>query len=84
MNIRTNYLALVLAIQKDWKNKTTKLTKVILQIIRHFKFIKRNKKVYNIIQISCSTISINHAPKSFCINPKYIEKRLTTHYINYY
>lgn len=30
MNIETDYLALVSAIQKDWKNKTANLTETIL------------------------------------------------------
>ena len=44
MNIRTNYLALVSAIQKDWKDKTTNLAEAVIQIIRHFEFIEVNEK----------------------------------------
>lgn len=55
MNIGVEYLALVSAIQKDWKDKNINLTERILQIIRQFEFIKENKKA-KVMQIS--TLSI--------------------------
>lgn len=84
INIKPDYSALILAIQKDWKDKNTNLVEEILQIIRYFKFIERNKKTYNIIQTFNSNLLIHHIPKSFYINVAYIEKMLATHYINYY
>lgn len=44
MNIGTEYSALVSAIQKDWKDETTFLAEAVLQIIRHFEFMKGNEK----------------------------------------
>lgn len=82
MNIGTDYSALVLAIQKDWKDETTNLAETIFQIIRHFEFIKGNEKAHNDIQIFNSIFSANCAPKGSCTNLEYIEKGLTTHYIN--
>lgn len=49
MNIGANYLVLVSAIQKNWKDETTNLAKARLQIIRHFEFIEGNKKTHNVI-----------------------------------
>ncbi len=43
INIGTEYSALVSAIAKDWKNDNTNLAEAILQIIRHFEFMERNK-----------------------------------------
>ncbi len=39
INIRTEYSALISAIQKNWKDEMTNLTETVLQIIRHFKFM---------------------------------------------
>lgn len=83
MNIGTNYSALMSAIQKEWKDKTTNFIKVVLQIIRYFDFIEQNKKTHNIIQIFSSTIPTNCAVKGSCTNPKYVEKGLITHNIDY-
>lgn len=49
MNIGTEYIAFVLAMRKDLKDKTTNLTKIVLQIISHFKFMEGNEKSNNII-----------------------------------
>lgn len=68
MKIGTDYLALVLPIQKDWKDKTTNLAEAILQIIRYFEFIKGNKKTRNVIQVSSSTFSTNRTLKNSCRN----------------
>ena len=40
MIIGVEYLILVSSIPKDWKNEDTNLVEVVLQIIRHFDFIK--------------------------------------------
>ena len=77
MNIRVKYLALVSSIQKNRKNENTNLAEIVLQIIRHFKFIEGNKKA-KIMQISAPLIY--RAPKRSCINKKYVEKILTSHY----
>lgn len=45
ISIRMEYSVLILAIQKNEKNKKTNLVKAILQIIKHLKFIEGNKKV---------------------------------------
>lgn len=82
INIRTNYSILILTIQKDQKNKTINLRKVILQIIKYFKFIEGNKKTYNIMQNSNTNPSIYYTLKNSCINPKYIEKEFIIHYTN--
>lgn len=49
MNIKTKYSVLISAIQKNWKDKTTYLTKTVLQIIRHFKFMERNEKSNKVV-----------------------------------
>ncbi len=77
MNIGTEYSALVSAIQKDWKNENTILAKAALQIIRHFEFMERNKKVKT---VQTSTLSVNLGPKKSCTNPECMEKNLTTYY----
>lgn len=84
INIGADYSALVSTIQKDWKNKTTNLAETVLQIIRHFKFMKENKKAHNVMQISSSTIPTNRVPKGSYNNPKCIKKGLTTHYTDHY
>lgn len=50
MNIGANYLVLLSTIQKDWKDNNINLTKTVLQIIKHFKFIKGNKNTQNMMQ----------------------------------
>ncbi len=84
MNIGTKYSALVSAIQKDWKDKTTNLTEIMLQIIRHFEFIKGNEKSNKIVlQISArSSRPSPITPKGSCKNQKYISKGFTTYYTN--
>ena len=79
MNIGIEYLALVSSIQKDSKDKNTNLAEIILQIIRYFEFMKRNKKA-KVMQTSAP--SIYHAPKRYCTNKKCVEKSLVTHYTN--
>lgn len=55
MNIETKYSALVLSIQKDWKDKITNLTEMVPYIIKDFEFVERNKKSNKIVpQISTS------------------------------
>lgn len=44
MNIGTKYSALVLAIQKNWKDEITNLAETELQIIKHFELIEENEK----------------------------------------
>lgn len=45
MNISSKYLVFVLTIQKKWKIiKIIKLSKIIFQIIKYFKFIKKTDK----------------------------------------
>ncbi len=77
MNIGTKYLALVSAIQKDWKDETTNLAEAVLQIIKHFEFIEGNKKA-KVMQTS--TPSIHRTPKRSCTNPESVTKSLTTDY----
>lgn len=78
MNIGTEYSALVSATQKDWKDKTTNLAEIILQIIRHHEFMEGNEKPQ--IALQNSTPSIHRAPKGSCTNAECVEKGLTTHY----
>lgn len=89
MNIRTKYSAFILAIQKDWKDKTTNLMETMLQIIRHFKFLEENKKSNKVVlQILTSKPSARSrpfliAPKRSCKNQECINKHLiSTHYTN--
>ena len=77
MNIGTEYLALVSAIQKDWKDEKTNLEEAVLQIIKHFEFIEGNEKA-KVMQTS--TPSIHRAPKRSCTNSECVTKSLTTHY----
>lgn len=81
INIRVDYSALISAIQKNWKNETTNLAKAVLQIIKHFKYIKRKKKAQNVMQTSMPLIY--RVLKSSCTNLKYIKKGLITNYTNY-
>ena len=79
MNIGAEYSALVLAIPKDWKDENMNLAEAVLQIIRPFEFMERNKKS-KVMQTSIPLIY--HAPKGSCTNNECIEKGLTTHYID--
>lgn len=81
MNIGIKYSAFVLAIQKNWKVEITNLAETMLQIIRYFEFIERNEKNKVVLQISTPRPPLS-APKKLYKNPEYIEKGLTTHYIN--
>lgn len=81
MNIGVEYSALVLAIQKDWKDDNTNLAEIILQIIKYSKFIERNKKA-KVIQTTISLIY--QAPKRSCTNKKYIKRGLMTYYTDLY
>ncbi len=71
MNIGTKYLALVSAIQKDWKDEKTNLAEAVLQIIKHFEFIEGNEKA-KVMQTS--TPSIHRALKRSC-KPKMRDKK---------
>lgn len=90
MNIGSEYSALVSAIQKEWKTaETTNLSEPILQIIRHFEFMKGTAKD-NILRVTTpigtprrSTLA-GGAPKGSCTNPECVEKGLTTHYTDKY
>lgn len=79
MNIESEYLALVSAIQKDWKDETTNLAETVLQIIRHFEFMEGTEKDKSVLQTSTSRPTLT-APKGSCKNLECIEKGLTTHY----
>lgn len=76
MNIGSEYPALVSAIQKEWKTaETTNLLETILQITRHFKFMKGTAKD-NVLRVTTpigtprtSTLA-GGAPKGSCTNPK--------------
>ena len=83
INIGLEYLALVSAIQKDWKKETTNLAKAVLQIIRYFEFMETIEKGKLVLQTSTSKPA-PAAPKRSCKNPKYIKKSLTTHYTDRY
>lgn len=83
MNIGSEYLALVSAIQKDWKDETTNLAETVPQIIKHFEFIEGTEKGKSILRISISRPA-SVAPKRSCKNPEFIKKSLTTYYTNYY
>ena len=67
MNIRTEYSAIVSAIQKDWKDENINLAEAVLQIIRHFEFMEGNEKAK---AMQTSTPSIYYAPKRSCTNPE--------------
>lgn len=87
INIEMEYSTFISAIQKNWKDNTTNLIEVVLQIIRYFEFIKKNKKSQKVLQtnniLQTFILLINRAFKSSCTNPKYVKKGLTTHYTNY-
>ncbi len=82
MNIGTKYSALVSAIQKDWKDETTNLMEIVLQIIRHFEFMEENEKSNKVdLQTSAGSLRLSPAaPKESCKNKKCIDKGLTIHY----
>ncbi len=56
--------------------------------MRYFKFIEGIKKHKSVLQISQTSASSPRptlaALKEICENPKYIEKSLTTHYIDHF
>ncbi len=86
MNIGSEYSALVSSIQKEWKTaETTNLPETILQIIRHFEFMKETTKD-NVLRVSTpsgaqrTSSNAGGAPKGSCTNPECIAKGLTTHY----
>lgn len=61
----------------------------VLQIIKYFKFIKENKKSNKVV-LHTSTLkppagskTSSIAPKALCKNQEYIDKGLTTHYIDW-
>lgn len=81
INIGSKYLVLMSAIQKDQKDETTNFTEAVLQIIRHFKFIKDTKKGKSVLQTLTSKLT-SVAPKRSCENLEHIKKDLTTHFTN--
>lgn len=81
INIRIEYSALISAIQKDWKEEKRNLAEAISQIIRHFEFMKENKKA-NIMQTS--TLFIHRALKRTYTNKKCVKKSLTIYYTDQY
>ena len=56
MNIGTEYSALVLAIQKNWKDETTNPAEAVLQMIRYFKFMEENEKAQSVMQTTTPSI----------------------------
>ncbi len=77
MNIGTEYLALVSAIQKDWKDKNANLPEEVQQIIKQFQFMEGNEKAK---VMHTYTLSIYRASKRSCTNPECEKKSLTIHY----
>lgn len=75
MNIGSEYSNLVSSIQKDWKDaETTNLSETILQIIRHFEFIKSSTQD-NVLRVTTSG-GAHRAPKGSCTNPECLKKGL--------
>lgn len=70
MNIRIEYSAFVLSNQKNWKNQTTNLMEMILQIIRYFEFIERNKKSNKIVLQTSTSRSLAESRLVFLICKK--------------
>lgn len=70
-------MALVSAIQKDWKDDNTNLVEIVLQIIKYFEFIQGNKNTQKVIQTSDPLI--HQVLKGSSTNLKYVKKGLTTH-----
>lgn len=82
MNIGSEYSTLVSAIQKEWKDaETTNLSEIVLQIIRHFEFMKGSTQD-NILRVTATGgfPGVHRAPKGSCTNPECVEKGPTTHY----
>lgn len=73
MNIGLKYSALVSIIQKDWKDKTNNLAEVMLNIIRHFKFMEDTEKGKSVLYIIISKPATAICKKS-CKNLNCIEK----------
>lgn len=84
MNIGSQYFTLISAIQKEWKDAaTTNLTKTILQIIRQFQFMKKsNPDNVLYVTIASGLFGLQRTPKESCTNSEYVQKRLTTHYMD--
>lgn len=49
MNIGFEYLILISAIQKDWKDKTNNLAETMLKIIKYFEFMEGIEKSKSIL-----------------------------------
>lgn len=65
MNIGSEYSTLVSAIQKEWKDaETTNLSEIVLQIIRHFEFMKGSTQD-NILRVTATGgfPGVHRAPK---------------------
>lgn len=88
MNIGPEYSRLVFTIQKNWKDETINFVKAILQIIRHFKFMKGTKKYKSVFSTSQTFANLLRstlvALKRLYKNLKYIKKSLTIYYTNCY
>lgn len=69
-------MAFIFAIQKNKKDKATNFTNIVLQIIRHFKFIEDAKKSKLSFQTLLSRLVLVTSKKSYK-NPEYIKKGLT-------
>ena len=65
-----------------WKDETTNLANIILQVIKYTKINKKNNK--NNAKVKIMAASIYQAPKKTCMTKECIEKEVTTHYTNQY
>ena len=75
-----DYTALVSAIETNWKDETTNLANIILQVIRHTEINKGNDKDNADVKVLAA--NIYQAPKRTCTTKEYVKRRVTTHYTN--
>lgn len=79
MIVRVEYLVLISAIQKNWKNEYTNLIKQFFKL-SDTSNLKRETKWSKLCKLSI--LSIQLTSKRFYINKVYVMKDLTTHYID--
>ena len=79
--LKKNYIALVLAIEINWKDKITDLANTILRVIRPTEINKNTNKDNSDVKVLAA--NIHWAPKKTCTIKKYIKRGVTTYYTNW-
>lgn len=75
-----DYVALVSAIETNWKEETTDLADTILRVIKQAEINKGNDKDNADVKVLAA--NIHRAPKRTCTTKECVERGVTTHYTN--